>query len=390
MKIPRLPAVIQCIGPAFTGFLFLCAAASGRPPPINSHEVNADHSVTFRYFGPTAQTVALTLDYNHSALSLIKGGDGVWTVTTQPLQAAVHMYSITVDGVSILDPLNPLQDPNLIYLTNEVNVPGTVKEPWEDAGAPRGVLHHHAYHSNAMVNLPDGLEDYWVYTPPGYDPMGKIAYPVLYLLHGWSAIAESWVKSGQANLILDNLIAQNRAVPMVVVMPLCYGDFNFVAKGMPQGDMEAPLTRNLELFSNALIGEIIPQIEAEYRVAKNSNKRAITGLSMGGGESVLIGLNHPDTFAWVGGFSSALDYRQFDGLIAPRDSGRRVNLTLLWIACGTGDDLIDPNRKFIAWLKGKGVETVAVETPGIHNWPVWRDNLVNFASLLFRNSPGSE
>jgi enterochelin esterase family protein len=359
----------------------LPVAAAAQQPALNSHEVNPDHSVTFRYYGPSAQKVAIGLDYDHHQIPLAKGADGVWVLTTAPLQPALHMYSLEVDGTPILDPLNRMVDPNLVYLTNEVAVPGT-PQLWDVADVPHGVVHHHSYRSAAIVGLPDGTEDYYVYTPPGYDAAGPKTYPALYLLHGWSATAESWIHDGKANLILDNLIAQGRAVPMIAVMPLGYGDLGFVTGGSRQWEDESMIGRNLGLFSTALLSEIVPQVEAGYRASARREDRAIAGLSMGGGESLVIGLNHPDRFAWIGGFSSAVEYKQFDGVFPGLDP--KVAPRLLWVACGTEDELIEADRRFVSWLRARALQPTAVETPGIHNWPVWRDNLIRFAPLLFR------
>jgi enterochelin esterase-like enzyme len=147
-------------------------------------------------------------------------------------------------------------------------------------------------------------------------------------------------------------------------------------------DEDATVGRNVSLFSRALLTEVLPQVESGYNVSKDRDDRAITGLSMGGLESLTIGLTHPEQFGWVGGFSSAVGHREKDELAAL--SGKSAGLHLLWIACGTADDLITPNRKFIAWLRSKDVPLTAVETPGMHTWMVWRDNLAHFAPLLFQ------
>jgi enterochelin esterase-like enzyme len=380
MKIPaRLKPILACVG-----LIALCAAAAAQPAAVNSHEVNPDHSVTFRYSGPTATAVSLTLDYDHHEIPLKKGPDGVWTYTTGPLQAALHSYGLTVDGVHILDPLNPSVEVNVDYLTNDVRVQGPTPQLWEMTGVPHGVVHHHVYRTAILKNLPDGNEDFFVYTPPGYDAKKETPYPVLYLLHGWSSLANCWVDQGQANLILDNLIAQGRAVPMIVVMPLGYGDYDFVTKGFGVWNDQARIARNLGLFGDALLTEIIPQVEAAYRVSAKRADRAIAGLSMGGGESLGIGLDHLDTFAWIGGFSSAVVYNDFEPVFRHVATDPSAQPSLLWIACGTEDDLLAPNRKLIAWLKARGMNPTGIETSGIHNWPVWRDNLVHFAPLLFR------
>lgn len=359
----------------------LCVPLAAQQPLLKSHEVNADRSVTFRYYAPTAKTVTLELDYDHTKIPLTPGPDGVWTLTTGPLAPELHFYAFQVDSTHVLDPLNAGVDPNVIYLTNEVSVPGSAPQPWDVTDVPHGVLHHHVYRSGVIAALPNGNEDYYVYTPPGYDPSGTKRYPVLYLLHGWSSNAEAWPHDGQANLILDNLIAQGRALPMIVVMPLGYGDFTFVAGGFGQVT-QGKLVENSRRFGKALMTEILPQVEVSYRVSARREDRAIAGLSMGGDQSLTIGLNHPEAFGWVGGFSAAVMYDASDEVMAHLDAARPPKL--LWIACGTSDGLVAANRSFVAWLSGKGFKPTAVETPGIHNWPVWRANLVAFAPLLFR------
>jgi len=375
---------------ACAAFAAVIAAAAAQQPPLKSHEVNPDRSVTFRYFAPTARQVTVSLDYDHHPIAMSKGADGVWTLATKPLEPALHIYALAVDGTAILDPFNPLVDENFVFKANLVAVAGPVPQLWDTTDVPHGVVHHHAYRSAAIRGLPEGLEDYYVYTPPGYDPAGKRRYPVLYLLHGWSAVAESWLSEGQANSILDNLIAQGRAAPMVVVMPLCYGDMGFVTGGLGPRIDESRLADNLGRFSDALLTEIVPQVEAGYRVSADREGRAIAGLSMGGGESLVIGLNHQDMFAWIGGFSSALLYADLDVPFPAVASRKGGPPRFLLVACGTEDDLIAPNRRFVAWLRAKGLRPTAVETPGIHNWPVWRDNLICFAPLLFRPGPARQ
>jgi enterochelin esterase-like enzyme len=361
---------------------------AAQQPTVNSHEVNADHSVTFRYYAPSARKVEIRLDYDSHPIPLKKGSDGLWTLRTGPLQPALHFYGLAVDDVPIFDPLNQAVDPTYFFVGNQVRVPGSEPQLWDVTDVPHGVLHHHIYHSAVIANLPDGMEDYYVYTPPGYDAEKARLYPVLYLFHGWAGRADSWVQDGQANLIMDNLIARSLAKPMIVVMPLGYGDLNFVTKGFGVWHDPSAIADNVERFSKALLTEIMPQIEAGYRVTPDRNNRAVAGLSMGGGQSLLIGLNHPEIFGFVGGFSSALGSEPYDSIFPHLGVPSEPKPDLVWIACGTDDALITSNRGFISWLKAKGVEATAIETPGIHNWPVWRDNLVHFAPLLFRRKVG--
>ena len=369
--------------------LFTWRLVAEQTPALNSHEVNPDHSVTFRYYGPTARTVTLSLDYDHHEIPLKKGDDGVWVYTTPPLEPFTHSYGLAVDGVALMDPLNSAVEVNLAFRNNEVRVPGATPQLWDVTDVPHGTVHHHVYTTAILKNLPDRGEDYFVYTPPGYDASQSTLYPVLYLLHGWSSLANAWIDGGQVNLILDNLIAQGRVVPMIVVMPLGYGDYDFATQGFGVWNDEAKVHHNLDLFSDALRKEIIPQVEKTYRASAKREDRAISGLSMGGGESLVIGLNHQELFSWIGGFSSAVIYKDFDSVCPNVSSQSSAHLSLLWIACGTGDDLIAANRKFVVWLKTKGVNPTAIETPGIHNWPVWRDNLIHFTPLLFRAPPAA-
>ena len=357
----------------------LFAPARAEPAELNSHEVNANQSVTFRYYGPAAKAVGLLLDYAMTPLPLQKGVDGVWTFTTQPLAPELHFYTFVVDGNALYDPLNPAIKTNYIFKNNEVAVTGTEPQLWEVTAVPHGGLHRHSYASKIITGLTDGQEEYIVYTPPGDDPAGSMRYPVVYLLHGWSGGAGDWTEAGQVHLMLDNLIAQGRAVPMIAVMPQSYGAMSFVRNGFKVWDDPAEVAENIRRFESVLFQELIPQVTQAYRV---SGDHAIAGLSMGGGQSLLIGLNHPEYFGWVVGLSSALPYPSFDGLFPRMVAG---SSQMLWIACGQeeGEDLAD-SRRLVSWLKTKGLSPTAIETPGVHNWHTWRGNFVQFAPLLFR------
>jgi len=353
--------------------------AVAQQPALKSHEINPDRSVTLRLYAPTAASVTVSVDHNR-AVPMARGSDGVWTYSTPPLVPALHTYGFTSDGTAILDPLNPAVDPCLRLLINEVTVPGPA-QIWDVADVPHGVVHRHIYRTAVIQGLVGDAETYYVYTPPGYDPGSRRTYPVLYLLHGWTHVAESWMHCGQANLILDNLAAQGRTVPMIVVMPLNYGDMDFVL-GADQWDDPSKVAQNLGVFSTALLTEVIPRVEALYRASPRRGDRAIAGLSMGGGESLVIGLRHPDVFGWVGGFSAAVGYHDLDAVfpnMSPQTAPK-----LLWVSCATGDGGFPATERFIAWLKAKGMAPMAVDTPGVHNWAVWRDNLIHFAPLLFR------
>ena len=346
-------------------------------PALITPEVHSDNSVTFRFRAPNAQEVKLAREGAGAPVPMQKDDAGVWTVNTAPLPPDYYGYSIVVDGQRSIDPYNSLLKPNLLSTENMVHVQGPPSLPWELNDVPHGEVHHHFYRS-AVAN---DDRDFYVYTPPGYDPSAKKTYPVLYLLHGYSDDASGWTAVGRANIILDNLIAQGKTKPMIVVMPLGYGTMEMIRVGW--GDPEVR-EQNLTKFRDALLTEVMPKVESEYRITKDRSSRAIAGLSMGGSESLLTGLNNLDKFAWVGAFSAGGLPEPFDKDFSGLDANANQKLHLLWIACGTEDRLITANRNLREWLKTKGVQHTDIETPGMHTWMVWRRNLAEFSGLLFR------
>lgn len=349
-----------------------------RPPSLVTPEVHSDNTVTFRFLAPNAQEVKLSRE-GTEPVAMQKDDKGVWSVTTAPLAPDYYGYSIIVDGVRMLDPYNHGLTPNLIAPGNFVHVPGP-SLPWELNDIPRGEVHHHFYRSAVA----DDQRDFYVYTPPGYDPTAKTTYPVLYLLHGYSDDASGWTAVGRANVIFDNLIAQGKAKPMIVVMPLGYGTMEIITLGWGAWGHTDVRDKNFSNFRQALLTEVMPKVESEYRVIKERNSRAIAGLSMGGSESLLTGLNNLDKFAWVGAFSAGGIPDDFEKDFPGLDAKANQQLRLLWIACGTEDRLITVNRSLREWLKTKGIQHTDIETPGMHTWMVWRRNLAEFAGLLFR------
>lgn len=361
--------------------LSITALAQISPPPVNSPEVQPDGRVTFRFRAPNAQKVEVAIEGQPDRMPMQKDDQGVWTLNTRAIEPDFYGYSFFADGVGLLDPSNYLIKPNLLSPQSEVHVPGLKSLPWELNDVPHGEVHHHFFHSKVA----DIDSDFYVYTPPQYRSEATQNYPVLYLLHGFSDDASGWTAVGRANVIFDNLIAQGKMKPMIVAMPLGYGDYGVIRRGWGSWNDKDLARHNLSNFTTMLLTEIIPQVEASYRVRTDRESRAITGLSMGGAESLLTGLNHLDQFAWIGGFSSGgLDLQDFTAEFPNLDATANQKLKLLWIACGTEDGLIKINRNFKSWLKDKGVQFTDVETPGMHTWMVWRRNLAAFAPLLFR------
>ena len=358
------------------------------PAPPISPQLQPDGSVLFQLAMPNAAKVELHLDGAKDPLPMTKSADGTWSVAVPGLAPQYYSYSFNVDGTHVLDPHNVALKPSFFNVDNVFLVPGHPPMLWEAADVPHGVVHHHYYRSNIVgIN-----SEYYVYTPPNFDSGSKQKYPVLYLLHGYSDDPSAWTQMGKANVILDNLIAQGKVKPMIVVMPLGYGTMEVITGGWHTWNDPKLVQRNYSGFSDALVQEVMPLVKKQYPLSEKREEHAVAGLSMGGAESLLVGLNHFDDFAYIGGFSSAPlggeggDFAaRFPGITT--ESGPKINarLRVLWIACGTEDGLLDGNRKLIAWLKQQGLQPVAIETPGRHVWMVWRDNLSQFAPLLFQS-----
>ena len=356
-----------------------------RDARLVSPEVAADHRVTFRFRGPNCKAVAVFVRGMQRPISMQKDEQGVWSVTTEPLEPDFYIYSIIADGVPLVDPSNVLVTASLGFPASTLHVPGPPSLLWEINDVAHCQIHHHLYKSAVVGDQ----RNFFVYTPPGYDPSAKTRYPVLYLLHGANFDATSWIGVGFANVILDNLIAQQKAVPMVVVMPLGYGFpvSDVIALGGGGRDSDIPPAirdQNFAKFSTALLQEVMPQVESSYAVIKDRKAHAIVGSSMGGTESLLTGLNNLDKFAWIGGLSSGGLPEEFDKDFPGLDAKANDQLRLLWIACGTEDPFLALNRGLRAWLSSKGVRHTDVEVPGAHTMMVHRRNFAKFASLLFR------
>ncbi len=350
--------------------------------PAASPVVHPDGSVEFRLEMPHAQVVTVSLEGFEKPFAMARDAAGVWTYTAPHLEPEYYSYTFTVDGTYVVDPHNQTVKTSFFRVENVFLVPGG--KPWERTDVPHGVVSHHLYQSAVI-----GAEsEYYVYTPPGFDAAAKKTYPVLYLLHGYSDDASAWTAMAKANVILDNLIAAGKAKPMIVVMPLGYGSMQMITRGWAAWRDTDLVRLNFLRFGQALYQEVMPRVKAEYPLSARREDHAVAGLSMGGAESLLVGLNHPDDFAYVAGFSAGgLGDSHFD-LAFPGvtpESGAALNgkLQLLWISCGTEDGLLAPNEKLIAWLKERKVEPKVVTTPGRHVWPVWRDNLSTLLPLLF-------
>lgn len=354
---------------------------------VKSPEIYADGRVCFRLWAPGAKQVILCGSWIAGSLgvwleekghvAMEKGGDGVWNVTVGAMAAGIHTYRFSLDGAQIIDPVNPA------IMANETNSSSLLEVPGDEALAddighvPHGAVHIERYWSSTLAVL----RTVYVYTPPGYQGVAD-KFPVLYLLHGTAGFESNWTAVGRANFILDNLIAVDRARPMVVVMP--YGR---AYPNIKPSDGSIGYWPNIQLFEKDLISDIMPLIEAGYRVRTDRENTAIAGLSGGGGQALAIGLGNLDRFAWIGGLSSAMWANEFDrNFAAAREDPERVNrmLRLLWFACGDEDHVFEDNQAFAAWLTELGVKHIFRETDGWHTWLNWRLYLAELAPLLFR------
>jgi enterochelin esterase-like enzyme len=341
-------------------------------PPVRSPEVGADQRVTFRLRAPKASEVAVNGQWPNGRALMTRETNGVWSLTVGPIQPGVWEYSLQVDGLLMIDPGNPAIKPMREPRTSILHLPGQPPLAHDPQDVPHGVIHQHIYHSKSLGRI----RELAVYTPPGYDQQTGRPFPTLYLQHGMGDNQATWTVHGKAHWILDNLIAQGRAKPMLIVMMDGHA-------ALP-GDRAAGFQDNTALFERDLLEDALPLVEANYRVKTDAASRAIVGLSMGGAQSLTVGLNHPDRFAWVGGFSSAVPAREAIAGALADPEGTNQKLRLLWIGCGKEDFLLKRNEEFIALLTEKSLRQEWHLSDGGHSWPVWRIYLAELAPKLFQ------
>jgi enterochelin esterase-like enzyme len=359
--------------------------AGAKRPRITSPQVHLDGRVTFNLYAPRAEKVTLESGDMQPVLKsatqpMTKSAQGVWSITVGPLASGIYDYTFDVDGVRITDPLSPDVFNNRQGSRGYVEVPSPAGKyrPDEWRKVPHGTVNIHWYESAAAGRR----QRVHVYTPPGYHKDLAKKYAVLYLLHGGGDNDSHWMLLGRANVIADNGIADGKTVPMVIVMP----DGHAVAATEAKDPKEA-MARTRAALERDLLHDIVPLVESNYRVYRDRGHRAIAGLSMGGMQSVHIGLKNLDKFAWIGVFSAGA--RGGDaGLAAVRADPGRANelLKLLWIGIGKEDFLLPSARELDKTLTELRVKHEYQETAGGHRWSVWRMYLPKFMSRLFHDS----
>jgi enterochelin esterase-like enzyme len=365
--------------------------ASTNIPGAEYPRINSDLSATFRVQADQAQKVQLLMELGQSPYDMVKATDGLWEVTTKPLLPGFHYYLISVDGFVSTDPGSRA----FFAARKEVSgieVPGSESDFFAVKEVPHGTLRTEWYFSKAA--------DQWrrivVYTPPGYDKSTE-RYPVLYLQHGWGENEEGWSRQGHENFILDNLIAARKAKPMIIVNENGMTGIKFQPPPPPRpGDAPNAPPRSVpnsikeeryKLFDSVVSTDLIAFIDSHFRTIPDRERRALAGLSMGGGQAFRIGLNHLDQFAYLGAFSPALfvedTAKDYDGALA-NPAKLNQKLRLLWIGVGSDDFLLAPVKGSHEVLEKAGIKHVWVESSRGHVWTVWRKYLADFAPRLFQ------
>ena len=369
-------------------------AAAGQPPagrgggrggpPMVSPEVT-DKSFTVRFRAPDAKEVTVIGEIDGKEHPMTKGENGIWSATIGPLAPDVYNYQFRVDGIVTMDPANPSVKLGFGAFppASMVEIPG---DDFDDAkDVPHGSVRMETYHSKTM-GVPRTL---WVYTPPGYE-RGSTRYPVFYLLHGSGNIDSSWMLTGRANYILDNLIAAGKVKPMIIINPLGYA-----RQGIGTGEdkpVTAPAATGAAaqvgggLFGKDFLDDVIPFTEKTFRTLTGADNRAIGGLSMGGGQTAAIAFANPDKFRYVvimsaGANNADTTYPEF--FKDPAAANKKFKL--LWIGVGKDDNLVGPSAKALDETLTKHNITHTFEVgEGRHEWVVWRHHLRDVAPLLFK------
>lgn len=341
-----------------------------------------DGRVMFRVEAPDAGKVQV--DLVGTVYDMRKDEKGIWTVTTDPQEPGFHYYSLVIDGFKVADPASE-SFYGMGRMASGIDIPEAGVDFYTLKDVPQGDIRSKNYFSKTTGTW----RNVNIYTPPGYDQNPGKKYPVLYIQHGGGEDERGWVVQGKINMILDNLMAEGKAVPMIVVIP----NGNATKPGVHARGYndEAMAVFKEELFEN-----VIPFIENNYRVKSGAEHRALAGLSMGGGQTFYTGLRHPDMFAALGIFSTGL----FGGIGQPSETtfdpeavvpGILTNpqsfndkLKVLYISVGEQDQRIDATKKLIETFRSKGLNVVFASFPGGHEWQVWRKSLHDFAQKLFQ------
>lgn len=372
-------------------FLFLCSFGLANaqliddsiPAPTNNDPnqcpcIMPDNSVVFQVKAPHAQKLQIDLGKKYD---MEKDANGVWTVRTEPIDPGFHYYFLVIDEVPVADPAS-----KSFYgtgkMTSAIDIPEEGVDFYTVRDVPHGAMSSKYYYSNVTQSW----RRLYVYTPPGYDKNAGKRYPVMYVQHGGGEDETGWVEQGKTDVILDNLIAEGKASPMIVV----------IANGNIRTGFGGYSSEGMAGFKKEMTQNIVPFIDDNYRTLTDAQNRAICGLSMGGGQSFYVGLESLEHFSSVGIFSSGI----FGGIRNPsgstfdaekeipglqsRSEDFNKKLDLFYISCGEGDMRIEHTKKAVAIMRESGLNVEFNTFPGDHEWQVWRKSLHDFASRVFK------
>jgi enterochelin esterase-like enzyme len=371
--------------------LFISSTAFGQPPRgplVISPQVHSDKKVTFRYQAPSAKEVQLSAQFEKERIPMTKDTAGIWSVTVGPVTPDIYPYNFVVDGLGVMDPGNPAFFPNERFKASLLDVPGDSPLVHAMKDVPHGAITYEYYPS---VSGTTGTVV--VYTPPGYDKSKPRKYPVFYLISGTTDTEEAWFKVGRANLILDNLIAEGKAKPMIIVMPYGNIDARLAEQkrgpkpGDPAGRDNADAISRAKSFEDDLVKNLMPYVEQNYRTINDKDNRAIGGFSRGGGQTLRTAFNNMDKFSWVCSYSSYLSPQEMERSYKPiYENASRTNsqLKLFWISVGREDFLYQGTVEFMEFLKAKNVNYKELITGGGHTWMNTKTYLTQTAQLLFK------
>ncbi|GGB81574.1 esterase [Dyadobacter sediminis] len=371
--------------------LGLCLAGKAQPPRgpfIVSPQVLPDKKVTFRYLAPAAKEVKLAGGlFGASNAPMTKDSIGIWSVTVGPVVPDVYSYNFVVDGISVMDPANEDFFPNERFKSSLFEVPGFTPTIHALRDVPHGSVNYEYYPS---VEGTTGTVV--VYTPPGYDQNPGKRYPVFYLISGTTDTEETFFKAGRTNFILDNLIAEGKAKPMIVVMP--YGNMEARIAEQTGNPKPADPVRDspdamvrMRRFEQDLIQNVIPYVDKTYRTLADKDNRAIGGFSRGGGQTLRTAFWNPDTFSWICAYSANLPTSELEGTYAsiisnPEKTNKQWKM--LWVGVGTEDFMYKDVATFLNYLSVKKINYKSMITGGGHTWINVKTYLMETAQLLFK------
>lgn len=368
---------------------FQVMAQPPRGPYVRSPQVHENNTVTFSYLAPDAKEVLLGgSQFRAANVPMIKDSIGIWSVTVGPVQPDIYPYSFKVDGITVMDPANVDFFPNERFKASLVDVPGDKPLTHALKNVPHGTITYEYYPS-----IEGSTGQLVVYTPPGYSKEHTKKYPVYYLISGTTDTEEDFFKVGKVNFIMDNMIAEGKAKPMIIVMP--YG--NPAARIAEQTGESKPddvmnrdsedAIKRLKFFETDLITKVIPYVESNYRVIPEGENRAIGGFSRGGGQTLRSAFNNMGTFAYVCSYASYISPSELESNyseLVNNPTKTNSQLKLLWSGIGTEDFLYKGTTEFNKYLLDKNITLKTYETDGGHTWMNVKKYLNQTLPLLFQ------